>query len=162
MEERSMIERLRNQLDWSEDDMNKLLQELTETAVERIIGKKPESDKNEVQYDEYELKVVLLLRKVGVPPHVNGYEYIKAALIYYHETDNRGKPVTKYLYADIAKKYDTTIWRIERAMDRAIDAAYDINLPGLREVGGDIYPSKSSRPSNVLFLSILDEYLKYN
>ena len=155
MEERSMIERLKNQLDWSEDDMNKLLQELTEIVVEGIVSKETKNAVNVAPESEYELRVVQLLKKIGVPPHLRGYYYIKSSLIYYHETGNKGKPVTKFLYKDIADQYDTTAARVERGIRHAIELTYDMNLPELEEVCGNIYHPNSGKPTNLMFLSIL-------
>ena len=53
---------------------------------------------------------------MGVPAHIKGYLYLRDAItMVYHNVDLLGS-VTKELYPEIARKYNTTASRVERAI----------------------------------------------
>ena len=70
-------------------------------------------------------KVAYLLRELGIPPHVVGYDYLVEAIKLGLEDHKILHRITKGLYIDIAKKYETTTSRVERAMRHAIIFAFD-------------------------------------
>ena len=57
-----------------------------------------------VKMTEQERKVAKLLKQVGVPPHLKGYEFIKTAVLMVLEDNNILQHITKELYPEVAKK----------------------------------------------------------
>ena len=65
-----------------------------------------------------------ILHEVGVPAHIKGYLYLREAItMVYHNLDILGS-ITKVLYPDVAKKFNTTSSRVERAIRHAIEIAW--------------------------------------
>ena len=62
-----------------------------------------------------------MLRRLGVPAHLNGYDYLVDAVSLMYEDDTYKSAMTKRLYPDIAKKNKTTPSRVERAIRHAIE-----------------------------------------
>lgn len=69
-------------------------------------------------------EIVELLRRVGVPAHVEGYTYLKDALDICWEDRSYLEMVTKRLYPSIAKREDTMPSRVERAIRHAIGVSF--------------------------------------
>lgn len=66
-------------------------------------------------------KITYILRTLGVPAHLNGYSYLKSAIIKTVEDPNYIYLITKRLYVDLAKDYGVTPSKIERSMRTAIE-----------------------------------------
>ena len=65
-----------------------------------------------------------ILHEVGVPAHIKGYLYLREAItMVYHDLEILGS-ITKVLYPDVAKKFNTTSSRVERAIRHAIEIAW--------------------------------------
>ena len=61
-----------------------------------------------------------LLHNLGIPSHVRGYQYIKEGILIVYHSNNQMAYITKDVYPEIARKYDTTPTRVERAIRHAI------------------------------------------
>ncbi|WP_099206195.1 sporulation initiation factor Spo0A C-terminal domain-containing protein [Scatolibacter rhodanostii] len=68
-------------------------------------------------------QIIEMLRKLGVPANLLGYEYLKTAITLCLEDSSYINRVTKRLYPDVAKAHDTTPSRAERAIRHAIEKA---------------------------------------
>ena len=66
-------------------------------------------------------KVTYILRNLGIPAYLNGYAYLKSAIIKTVEDPTYINFITKRLYIDLAKEYSVTSSKIERSMRSAID-----------------------------------------
>ena len=72
-------------------------------------------------------KVTYILRTLGIPAHLNGYLYLKSAIIKTIEDPMYLILITKRLYVDIAKEYNSTPSKIERGMRNAIEKVEGTN-----------------------------------
>ena len=69
-------------------------------------------------------QVTNLFLTIGIPAHIKGYHYLREAVrMVLAEPDVMGR-ITKELYPGIARKFDTTASKVERAMRHAIDVAW--------------------------------------
>lgn len=68
-----------------------------------------------------EMKVTDILHEIGVPAHIKGYHYLRDSIIMSVEHPEIINAVTKQLYPSVAKKYETTSSRVERAIRHAIE-----------------------------------------
>lgn len=66
-------------------------------------------------------KITYILRTLGIPAHLNGYIYLKSAIIKTVEDPAYLSLITKRLYVDLAKEYSVTPSKIERSMRTAIE-----------------------------------------
>ena len=91
-------------------ELSKLFQKMAET-MECL-------DEKEV----VEKKVISLLKKVGVPVHLKGFEYWKEAIIMYKEA--KGKLTLERIYREVAGVYGTTSSKVERSMRYSVEYAF--------------------------------------
>ena len=64
--------------------------------------------------------------------------------------------VTKILYPDVAKKYNSTPQRVEKAIRHAIEVAWTDNGVELRRE----FQEENKRPTNSEFISRISAYIK--
>ena len=65
-----------------------------------------------------------MLHEIGIPAHIKGYHYLRDAIIMAVEDMEVLNAITKILYPTVAKKYQTTSSRVERAIRHAIEVAW--------------------------------------
>lgn len=112
---------------------------------------------------EIEKRVTDIMKEVGVPAHIKGYQYVRYSIIYVLENPEAIGSITKVLYPDVAKKFGTTASRVERAMRHAIDVAWsrgDVDV-FQKYFGCTIDPNRG-RPTNSEFIAMLVDYLRLN
>lgn len=66
-------------------------------------------------------KVTTLMRKMAIPQHIAGWKYIEEAIYLVIEDPMKLDAVTKLLYPAIAKKFNSTPSRVERAIRHGIE-----------------------------------------
>lgn len=116
------------------------------------------------QYDEenLNLNIIRLLKKVGIPPHLSGYEYLEEAIKLCYKDNTYLKGVTSRLYPEIARKFNTTKSRVERAIRHSVEYAFE---NGSMEMNKEIFttiPNSKGKPTNSNVIATLVEYLKIN
>lgn len=105
--------------------------------------------------EEVEKTSMDILKKVGMPPHLSGYNYTQRAIQMCVLNPNylRGY-VTKCLYPEVAKEFDTTPSRVERAIRHAIEAVFWRGNPeAVVDIFGDVLNVKNGKLSNSEFLA---------
>ncbi len=81
------------------------------------------------EYVSIDARITEILHKIGVPPHIKGFQYIREAILMVYEDANCLSKVTKIIYPGIAEKFDTTASRVERAIRNAIEIAVNRGNP---------------------------------
>lgn len=102
-----------------------------------------------------EHKICMILRAVGIAPHMLGYVYLKDAVRLCLNDSELLFYVTKGLYPLLASLHQTSVSRIERSMRHAISVAYQKSESGSRH-----YMFAYGKPTNTEFIALLTEYLK--
>lgn len=75
------------------------------------------SDKNDAADKiDMETQVTRIIHQIGVPAHIKGYQYLRTAILMTISDNDVINSVTKVLYPSVAKKYQTTTSRVERAI----------------------------------------------
>ena len=95
-----------------------------------------------------------------MPSHIKGYQYIRDAIIMIYNNSSYIGGITKQLYPDIAKKFDTTPSRVERAIRHAIEVSWsrgDYDL--MDEIFGHSVDFDRAKPTNSEFLATLADKL---
>lgn len=114
-------------------------------------------------YDNYgiELKVTEILHDIGVPAHIKGYNYLRDSIIMSIEHPDIINAVTKQLYPGVAKKYDTTSSRVERAIRHAIEVAWDRgDVDVLNSYFGYTIHNGRGKPTNSEFIAMIADKLR--
>ena len=102
-----------------------------------------------------------MLLSIGIPPNIYGYAYITYAVELLLKDSEYQHYVTKGLYVDIAKKYNTTPSRVERAIRHAINVAWlHGNAELLHRVFRNCVRPDRGVPSNSVFLARLFYYIR--
>lgn len=107
------------------------------------------------------LKVTLLLQQLGVPAHLSGYYYLRSAIMISYQESNSVSSVTKLLYPEIAKDFDTTQQKVERGIRNAIEVGWKNGNPDFfQKEFGYATGTKSRRPSNSEYIARIVDYIR--
>lgn len=108
-----------------------------------------------------EKQVTNILRDFGVSANILGYEYLRAAIIMVLDDTSVVHAVTKILYPAIAKKFDTTSSRVERAIRHAIESTCERgNQEALSAFFRRTIKSKEDKPTNTEFIAAIADDLR--
>ena len=106
-------------------------------------------------------QIIAMLRKLGVPANLLGYEYLKTAIELCLADKSAINRMTKQLYPAIAKTHDTTPSRVERAIRHAIETAFDKgDTDVLQDIFGYTISSSRGKPTNSEFIATVVEELR--
>jgi two-component system response regulator (stage 0 sporulation protein A) len=108
-----------------------------------------------------EIQVTEILHQIGVPAHIKGYHYLRDSIIMAIETPDIINAVTKQLYPSVAKRYDTTASRVERAIRHAIEVAWDRgDVDILNSYFGYTIHNTRGKPTNSEFIAMISDRLR--
>ena len=107
-----------------------------------------------------EVQISNLMRQLGIPAHLKGYQYLRKAIIMAMKDPAVMDGVTKILYPDIAKCYGTTASCVERAMRKAIAVAWERgNIDFLQYYFGCTKKPQMAKPTNSEFIATVADIL---
>lgn len=110
---------------------------------------------------QLEIMVTNTIHEIGVPAHIKGYQYIRDAIIMTINDMDTINAVTKVMYPAIAKKYNTTSSRVERAIRHAIEVAWDRgDIEVLQNFFGYTVSNVKGKPTNSEFISMISDKLR--
>ena len=115
------------------------------------------------QYPNQSLEedVTEMIHEVGVPAHIKGYQYLREAIIMSVHNMDMLNSVTKVLYPGIAKKYQTTPSRVERAIRHAIEVAWSRGkMDTLDELFGYTISNGKGKPTNSEFIALITDKIR--
>lgn len=116
-----------------------------------ILSKRGIFMENETMY-----KAFHLLHRLGITANYSGYFYTAYGVCLVEKQPDRLLLVTKWLYPDIARQYETTWQCVERSIRTVIGLAWKRNPQFLNTLAG--YPLES-KPSVGEFISFLTFHL---
>ena len=103
-----------------------------------------------------ESDVTKMIREMGVPAHIKGYQYIREGIIMAVKDPDILNYITKYLYPTIAKQYRTTTSSVERAIRHAIEVAWNRGkLETIEALFGYSVNSGKGKPTNSEFIALI-------
>lgn len=108
-----------------------------------------------------EANITSIIHEIGVPAHIKGYLYLREAIsMVYNDIELLGS-ITKVLYPDIAKKYNTTASRVERAIRHAIEVAWSRgNIDSISSLFGYTVSMTKAKPTNSEFIAMVADKLR--
>lgn len=107
-----------------------------------------------------EALVTDIIHEIGVPAHIKGYQYLREAIILTINDMDIINAVTKVLYPTVAKKYNTTPSRVERAIRHAIEVAWDRgDIEVLQKFFGYTVSNIKGKPTNSEFIAMIADCL---
>lgn len=114
---------------------------------------------------EYNLEkdVTDMIHEIGVPAHIKGYQYLREAIMMSVEDVEMLNSITKILYPSIAKKYQTTPSRVERAIRHAIEVAWSRGkMETLDALFGYTINIGKGKPTNSEFIALIADKIRLN
>lgn len=100
--------------------------------------------------------VTKMIREIGIPAHIKGYQYIREGIMMSVKDPEILNYITKYLYPSIAKKYHTTTSSVERAIRHAIEVAWNRGkLDAMEALFGYSVNSGKGKPTNSEFIALI-------
>lgn len=108
-----------------------------------------------------ETMVTNIIHEIGVPAHIKGYLYLREAIILAVKDMEIINAVTKVLYPTIAKTFNTTASRVERAIRHAIEVAWDRgDIETLQSFFGYTVSNTKGKPTNSEFVAMIADRLQ--
>jgi two-component system, response regulator, stage 0 sporulation protein A len=105
--------------------------------------------------------VAELLRRTGVPAHLQGYRYLKDAVQYVLDNGGDLCGMTKELYPAVARMHSTVPARVERSIRHAIEVAWNrADLGELQRLFGSTINHSRGKPTNSEFVAMLADHLR--
>ena len=110
---------------------------------------------------DIETQVTKIIHQIGVPAHIKGYQYLRTAILLTIQDSDIINSVTKVLYPSVAKKYQTTTSRVERAIRHAIEVAWDRgDVDTLNSYFGYTIQNNRGKPTNSEFIAMIADNLR--
>ena len=173
MDKENIIDNVKTSLnDYFENEDLRVVVEFFEgkEKIKRIIITKSGENENEeeiankesaVKEIDIEIEATKILREIGVPAHILGYQYLRESIMMGYENVGIFKAITKEFYPEIAKKYQTTPSRVERAIRHAIEVAWSKgNKEKIDKIFGYTVDDNKGRPTNSEFIAMMVDNLK--
>ncbi len=105
-------------------------------------------------------EITEILHQIGVPAHIKGYHYLRDSIMMAVEDPDIINAVTKQLYPGVAKRYNTTSSRVERAIRHAIEVAWDRgDVDVLNSYFGYTIHNTRGKPTNSEFIAMIADKL---
>lgn len=128
-----------------------------QTTSSYILNSEPKS-KTPV---DLETEITNIIHEIGVPAHIKGYMYLREAITMVVNDMELLSAVTKELYPSIAKKYNTTASRVERAIRHAIEVAWGRGqIEAINKLFGYTVHNDKGKPTNSEFIAIIADKLR--
>lgn len=77
------------------------------------------------EYQQVKFKIMNIMKELGITANLKGYNYLVEAVICVYQDSSYMEFVTKRLYPDIAKKFNTTSSKVERAIRHVITRSFN-------------------------------------
>ena len=141
-------------------NMESLCEHINSLAKSReLVGVNP--DNSDDKTPDIETQVTKIIHQIGVPAHIKGYQYLRTAILLTVNDSDIINSVTKILYPSVAKKYQTTTSRVERAIRHAIEVAWDRgDVDTLNSYFGYTIQNNRGKPTNSEFIAMIADNLR--
>ncbi len=139
-------------------DMSALVERLEEI---RGADRRRQATPAPITSSNIESLVTNIIHEIGVPAHIKGYQYLREAIILAVEDMDVINAITKVLYPQVAKTFQTTPSRVERAIRHAIEVAWDRgDLDTLQRFFGYTVSNTKGKPTNSEFIALIADKLQ--
>ena len=139
------------------EDMSRKIIDIFETSETNT----SKETRTSVDTGDLETNITMYIQQVGVPAHIKGYQYIRDAIGMVIEDMDTINSITKLLYPTVAKHYNTTASRVERAIRHAIEVAWDRGNPDvLNDLFGYTILGSKGKPTNSEFIALIADKIR--
>ena len=128
-------------------------------AVHKSASQEPA--KTQTVMRNLEQDVTNMIHEIGVPAHIKGYQYLREAIMMSVDDPSMISSITKILYPTIAKRFQTTPSRVERAIRHAIEVAWNRGkMETINEIFGYTVSNGKGKPTNSEFIALLSDKIR--
>ena len=118
-------------------------------------------DKSQNIEIESEKKITKILHDLGIPSHIRGYLYIRDSIKLMYMTPDMIGGITKEIYPEIAKKYNATPSRVERAIRHAIEISWNRgDYEVMDQIFGHSVDYDKAKPTNSEFIATIADHIR--
>jgi two-component system response regulator (stage 0 sporulation protein A) len=104
-----------------------------------------------------------MIRELGIPAHLNGYQYLRAAILLAAQNASLLNGITTRIYPKVSVQFSTTPARVERAIRHAIEVAWNRgNIDTLQHFFGYTIQDAKGKPTNGEFIAMLADRIRIN
>lgn len=133
--------------------------EMTENTIQESLLKERRSVIQPPK--DLEKDVTEMIHEIGVPAHIKGYQYLREAIMMAVDDMEMLNSITKILYPTIAKKFQTTPSRVERAIRHAIEVAWSRGkMETLDALFGYTINTGKGKPTNSEFIALIADKIR--
>lgn len=137
------------------DVMTKRINQLLETPERKAIPLRV------IKSCPVDAEVTTIIRKIGIPAHIKGYQYLREAITMIVGDIGFLGAVTKELYPAVARKYSTTPSRVETAIRHSIEVAWTRrNKDMMNGLFGYAINMDKGKPTNSEFMALIADKLR--
>lgn len=132
-----------------------------EKRILELSKNKTETKNIDFYHSNLQISITKILHELGIPSHIKGYQYIRDGIGIIFERPETIGGITKELYPELAKKYATTVSRVERAIRHAIEVSWnrgDWDL--MEEIFGHSVDIDKAKPTNSEFIVTIADKLR--
>lgn len=144
-------------------DKDTIIQRIKKTRRTRAFVEPGFYQKKTKEHTEATLEadVTNIIHEIGVPAHIKGYQYLRDAIVMSVQDIEMLNSITKVLYPTIAKKYDTTTSRVERAIRHAIEVAWSRGrMDTIDALFGYTINHGKGKPTNSEFIALITDKIR--
>lgn len=138
--------------------------------IKRVSCSYPQKTESFCEIEGYEVKnekknleqnITELIHEVGIPAHIKGYLYLRDAIQMSVIDREMLQSVTKILYPTVAKHYQTTSSRVERAIRHAIEVAWNRGKTDtIDAIFGYTVSHDKGKPTNSEFIALITDKIR--
>ena len=133
----------------------------TKNAKDSIVKATEKKEQTPEVIHDLEKDVTDMIHEIGVPAHIKGYQYLRDAIVMSVNDMDMLNSITKILYPTIAKKYQTTSSRVERAIRHAIEVAWSRGkMDTIDEMFGYTIHNGKGKPTNSEFIALITDRIR--
>lgn len=116
----------------------------------------------EKKCDDITIYITAMMLEMGMPAHLRGYHYLREAIFLSWENMELVGSVTKLLYPEIAKKFQSTNVKVERAIRSIIEIGWERGNEELfEEIFGYSRIHGNTRPTNSEFILAVADRIRF-
>ena len=105
-------------------------------------------------------KITAVFLSVGIPAHIKGYHYLREAIRMVFYKPELISHITKELYPGIAKRFNTSPSKVERAIRHAIEVSWTRGkIENVNKLFGFNVYGKNEKPTNGEFIALVADKL---
>ena len=112
--------------------------------------------------DSLQLRISKTLYELGVPAHIKGFQYLHAVISLIIADEDLVNTIAKDWYRQVAKAFDTTPSRVDRAIQHAKETAFEKSNPdALQKVLGAAAGDGAQKLGNREFILAIANYVRH-